>query len=666
MKKIHNIALAGAVSSALLVAGCGGSSSSTSDTNTSGNTVISGVASAPAGAVAHYTTPNTFEVALNFFVPQAAAAITGLKPIEGATVELIRVGDDGNQVGDVLATAKTSITGDYTLNLPQNVNLAGNLVVRITGQNSTTLRAQVVQEKVNITPVSEFVLQKFIKQGADLDQLVVKDVVKLKGRMEEFDITLSDSVNLEQAFTALENEIGDFVENEVAVTTSTQIDASTIAGNYRNIAFELGLHDSDDESNGTYANDLWASNFEISSGSNGGVSLKLIDEDSFYASLSGVALNQAGVYYEGSVETVNESFPATLTASGILSITSDFEEDIVTGEGYGFRYPAETINAQRVGTSGLFFLQNNNGAVRYAAPNDVIDPRQKLGDEAFRSVEIFARQPTAFKDSDLNGTFGRVYIESYIAGSIIELSSEVNKLTFQGDGTFDYGQVAGHRVEVSPSGSTYTVLTDPAETALPMNISANGDITGAGYEDDGVTISPADGFINDEFNFIAVSGGEGADQGTIHASANSGLTMMVKLPTTAPEVSGNKYRMQLVSMKLGAGAELLMSSSKFNTFMTMNSETEGTIDGSFFEVRKSGLADNLTVTTDEVISKSVTADIKGTEVSTLTVTSASGFATTMEGFFNEDASLGLFTLKGKEPGEDPDELGLVILVKTNS
>src|SRR5699024_7860273 len=110
-------------------------------------TVISGVASAPAGAVAHYTTPNTFEVALNFFVPQAAAAITGLKPTEGATVELIRVGDDGNQVGDVLATAKTSITGDYTLNLPQNVNLAGSLVVRITGQNSTTLRAQVVQEK---------------------------------------------------------------------------------------------------------------------------------------------------------------------------------------------------------------------------------------------------------------------------------------------------------------------------------------------------------------------------------------------------------------------------------------------------------------------------------------------------------------------------------------
>jgi hypothetical protein len=539
-------------------------------------------------------------------------------------------------------------------------------VVRITGQNSTTLRAQVVQEKVNISPVSEFVLQKFIKQGADLGQLAVNDVVKLKGRMEEFDITLSDSVNLEQAFTALENEIGDFVENEVAIATTTQIDASVIAGNYRNTAFEFGLHDSDNESVGTYANDLWASNFVFSTDSSGSVSLRILDEDFFYASLSGTALNQAGVYYEHGLETANDTFLATLTASGIMSIPGVFEEDIATGDGYGWRYPADTLNAQRVGTSGLFFLLNNNAAVRYAAPNDVLDPQQKLGDEVFRSVEIFARQPTAFQNSDLNGTFGRVYIESYLAGSTIELSSEVNTLTFHGDGTFDYSQVAGHRVELSPSGSRYTVLTDQAESGQPMDITADGDITGAGFEDDGVTTSPADGFINDEFNFIAVSGGKGTGQDTIHASADSGLTMMVKLPTTAPEVSGNKYRMQLVSMKLGSGAELLMSSSKFNTFMTMNSETEGTIDGSFFEVRKSGLTDNIAVSTDEVTNKSVTANIKGTEASTLTVTSASGFSTTMEGFFNEDASLGIFTLKGKEVSEDPDELGIVILVKTNS
>ena len=44
-------------------------------------------------------------------------------------VELIRIDDDGNQVGDVLASTVTSITGDYSLALPVGVSLSGNLIV---------------------------------------------------------------------------------------------------------------------------------------------------------------------------------------------------------------------------------------------------------------------------------------------------------------------------------------------------------------------------------------------------------------------------------------------------------------------------------------------------------------------------------------------------------
>lgn len=664
MKTIHNIVIAGTVSSALLIAGCGGSSSNndTSDKNSTDGAVISGMATAPSGAVANYAAPSVFEVALNFFVPQVAAAITGLDPIEGATVELIRVDNNGNQIGDVLATAKTSITGDYNLTLPQNVNLAGDLVVRITGPNNTTLRAQVVTDEVNISPVSEFVLQKFIKQGADLDQLIVSDVVKLKGRVEAFDITLSDTVNLEQAFTALENEIGDFLENEIAVTTATQIDAASIAGNYRSTAFSFALHDSDDGAIGTYANDLWASTFTFSSDGNKGVSIKHLAEDGYYASLSGSALNQAGVYYEYDTETVNETFPATLTANGILSIPGVFEEDIANGDGYGWRYPAATLNAQRVSNSGLFFLLSNEAAVRYATVDDVLDPQQKLGDEAIRSLEVFARQPAAFTDEDLNGTFGRVYVESYITSGTLEVSTEINKMTFKGDGTYDYGAVDGNRLELSSTNPVYTVLSEPEETNQPITIDSTGAITAAGYGDDGTTPEPADGFINDAFNFIAVSTAEGVNQD----KATTGQTLLVKLPTTTPAVSGNKYRMQLASMKLGTGEELLITSSKFNTFLTMTSETEGTIKGSFFEVQKSGLADNIQVTTDDV-EITATAQINGADVSTLTVTDTDGGTTTLEGFFNEDASLGIFTLKWQEASDtDPNELGLVVFVEIES
>lgn len=668
MKLIKHIAIAGALSSSLLVVGCGGSSSSDSSQNSPTNPQnppaslldISGTAEAPSGAVAHYETQNAFELALNFFISPLAAAITGLDPITGATVELIRVDNNGTQVGDVLATAVTSITGDYTLPLPEGVNLAGNLVVRINGSNDS-LRAQVVEKDVDISPVSEFVLRKFVSQGAALDQLLVTDVVKLSGRVEEFDITLSDSTNLEAAFTALENEIGDFVESEVAVAASTSGNAAGIAGDYRSSAFSFGLHDSDNNSIGTYANDLWASTFTFADNGNGDVTVTHLAEDSSYGSLSGSALNQSSIYYEAETETVNESFPATLTASGILSITGEFEEDIE--EDYGWRYPAGIYNLQQVADTGLFFMVSNEGAVRYATTdtnndgiNDAIDPDMKEGDEVFRTLEIFSRQPTAFTNSDLSGKFGRVFLESWLASNTIELQTEINTLTFDGAGNYDYGAVNdGHLIGLSSSGTSYQAVTEAGELNQPMVINADGDITSAGGE-------PSDGFISDTFDFLAFAEAEGTDQ----QDAETSKTLLVKLPTTAPAVTDNKYRMLLTSMKLGTGAELLMSSSKFNTFLTMESETSGTIDGAFFEVRKTGLGGDISVSTDTAEAIDVDVALGGADMSTLTVSGDDGGTTTMEGFFNENATLGVFALSYTETASsDPDELGLVVLIKTN-
>ena len=45
----------------------------------------------------------------------------------GATVELLRVDNAGNPVGEVLAETVTSITGDYRLTLPDGVVLKSRL-----------------------------------------------------------------------------------------------------------------------------------------------------------------------------------------------------------------------------------------------------------------------------------------------------------------------------------------------------------------------------------------------------------------------------------------------------------------------------------------------------------------------------------------------------------
>ncbi len=691
MKTIKHVTIASAISATLLLAGCGGSSSgSSSDSGDSGgdgggstSTEILGKAEAPAGTVAAFEEPSVFQLALNFLVPPLAAAINGLDPVGGATVELIRVDDDGEQVGDVLATTVTSITGDYTLTLPEGVDLAGNLVVRISGQNSTTMRAQVVEKEVDITPVSEFILREFIEQGADLDQLVVSDVVKLSGQVEEFDLSLSDSANLEQAFAALEDEIGAFVENQVAVSSAADGDASTVAGNYRSAALSLALHDGDEVSEGgTYANDLWLATFTFSDAGGNTLSINHTDEDSYYASLNGAALNQSYVEYYFETEDPDETFPATLTDSGILSVDSAFEEDI--DDDYGWRYPATTYNFQQVADSGLFFQVSNEAAVRYNTIDtnddgeaDAIDPEQKEGDEAFRTLEVFSRQPTDFEDADLEGDFGRVFLMSWVTSGVIELETETNIVSFAGDGTFDYGTASGHRigmeayypatkaaadeslVAISNDGTTYTPTTEPGDTDQPIEITSDGDITSVGYDDDGETPVPSDGFINDTADLLVFAEAEGEDQ----QEAETSMTLMVKLPSTAPTVTGNTYRMLLVSQALAGDEEFLLTSSHFNTFVTMSSETAGTVEGSFFEVSKSGLGGDIDVETNEV-STSLTATIGSNGQTTLTVAGDDG-TSTMEGFFNDGASLGLFTYSYAESKQDPNELGLVVLIKIN-
>jgi hypothetical protein len=204
-----------AIASSLVIAGCGGSSSGDDPV---ASMEVSGAASAPGGMVAQFKSESVFEVALQFLVPSAAAAISGLQPVTGADVELIRVDNDGNQVGEVLASAVTSITGNYSLDIPAGTNLAGNLIVRITGANDNQLRAQVVEQEVDIDPISEYVLQKFIDRRTDLENLETSQVARLSGQADEFDLTAG--ADLSATLAILDQEVGNFVDGQIdAIST---------------------------------------------------------------------------------------------------------------------------------------------------------------------------------------------------------------------------------------------------------------------------------------------------------------------------------------------------------------------------------------------------------------------------------------------------------------
>ena len=651
------------VASVTILAGCGGSSSSSSDDAGGGGATsrtISGTATAPAGAVAFHEAPSLFELALNVLIPPAHAAITGLDPVGGATVELLRVDNAGNPVGEVLAETVTSITGDYRLTLPDGVNLAGNLIVRITG-TGTEMRAQVVDQAVNINPVSEFVLRKFIEEGTDLDQLVATDVVTLSGKVDTFDLTAGN--DLSDMLAKLDQEVGEFVEQQVAVIKAQPGDADSVTGDYRSAAFSLGLHDSDNDNFGTFANDMWRGQFDFADGGGNTVAITLEGEESAYSNFSGMSVATGSIYYETDIDTESENLSGTLTDSGILSIEGAFEEEI-NGDN-AFRYPSVIYNLQQVKNKGLFFLLSQEAAVRYGTTDtngdeepDALDPNDRRGDEVFRALEVFARSPSGMSDSDLSGAFGRVFLETYAQTGVIELQTEVNVVTFNGDGTFDYGDATGHRVGLESNGSTYQALNEIGTNGEPIDVGADGDIISAGT-DDGQPV-PADGFVNDTFDFIAFA--ETENNENIWAQFNK--TLMVKLPDSAPDVSGKRYRLMLLSVALdGVGngsSDIEMINSQFNSYVNLTSNTAGTLNGSFTLVEKTGLGGDLVVEQDTV-DEPLTASIAANGATTLTLAGQDG-SNIMEGFFNQDASLGVFTTRWVPQGGDPNELGLVVLI----
>jgi hypothetical protein len=610
--------------------------------------------------VAFHEAPSLFELALNVLIPPAHAAITGLDPVGGATVELLRVDNAGNPVGEVLAETVTSITGDYRLTLPDGVNLAGNLIVRITG-TGTEMRAQVVDQAVNINPVSEFVLRKFIEEGTDLDQLVATDVVTLSGKVDTFDLTAGN--DLSDMLAKLDQEVGEFVEQQVAVIKAQPGDADSVTGDYRSAAFSLGLHDSDNDNFGTFANDMWRGQFDFADGGGNTVAITLEGEESAYSNFSGMSVATGSIYYETDIDTESENLSGTLTDSGILSIEGAFEEEI-NGDN-AFRYPSVIYNLQQVQNTGLFFLLSQEAAVRYGTTDtngddepDALNPDDRQGDEVFRALEVFARSPSGMSDSDLSGAFGRVFLETYAQTGVIELQTEVNVVTFNGDGTFDYGDATGHRVGLESNGSTYQTLSETGSTGDAINVSADGDIISAGTED-GQPV-PTDGFINDTFDFIAFA--ETENNENIWAQFNK--TLMVKLPDSAPDVSGKRYRLMLLSVALdGVGngsSDIEMINSQFNSYVNLTSNTAGTLNGSFTLVEKTGLGGDLVVEQDTV-DEPLTASIAANGATTLTLAGQDG-SNIMEGFFNQDASLGVFTTRWVPQGGDPNELGLVVLI----
>lgn len=537
----------------LSLAACGGGGGS------SGNkgTTVSGTASAPGGSVAMFEEQSILKLAGNFLMSAANAEITGLQPVTGATVELIEINNDGNQVGEVLASTQTSITGDYQLKLPAGIDFAANLVLRITSADETqTLDAQVLTKTVNIDPYSDYLLDKLVENGTQLDTLATNEVLLLKGKLEEFDLTAG--ANLEEMFAALEEATGEFMDESIETVNNGDGDATTVAGDYHFGEFAFSLHDSDDDPFGTFSTEVVFQSLNLSAGEGENINATFDNTrlDSWYNLLY---INEGNhqLQVEDTIENIPEQESAKVDGIGALIFEGEFEEEIQDCDDpnpeqncFGWRFPAFTARLEPLNNTGLYIGRFIDAGVRYHLTQDkVLDPNNKSGDEIFYTLALLGEKGTNLSDASLNGLYGMVGIDATATNTtgVTDIFGFYGQELFDGAGNITEQMFDGYNISRA-SNMSPTVSSDTTTADFTYSVSSDGTLVFTdGQENDS-------GFVSSDGNAFALFIHDTSVDSTntsVIAEANNGMVFGVKLPASTPSMAGKEYR--LFNMMFGYG-----------------------------------------------------------------------------------------------------------------
>ncbi len=690
---LKSMALAGFIG----LASCGGSDGTTSTDGGATSVTVTGKAESPSGEIAQFEDNKSYLVAsVETIFPGAVAGITGLQPVTGATVELIRIDDDGNQVGDVLATTSTSITGDYSLALPTGVSLAGNLIVRITGNSGASMSAMVVDQAVDINPISQFVLDKFVDDdNLVLADLAVNEVVALSGRVEEFDLTAAPGSNISTMLAQLEAEVGQFVDNEIAVIESTPDDGTAVAavaGKWHSVEFGVSLHDNESEDFGTFGLDVLSEEFVFASSSaadhNLSISIGPLLLDTF-TNFSVDNFGNTNLFHQIELTgDAGESFPATIDADGNISLSFDFEEELQTvnvggandpegdGPDFGWRYPPITEIISPVMGGDIYATIFNDAGVRYETIDtngdgvkDAIDPAKKDGDEVFFGLNLFVKEGSGMDVNSISGDFGAVFLNINVNNATTPTAvfdSTVGVVNFNSGmaslatDAFNVREITRTPATLPTVNLTHVQSTEPASSeTFPYTVSATGLVT----IDPGV--DAIEGYASRDGSLMAFVDVESI--GSPVNNVNNEMLVFVKLGETMTNaLDGASYRLYMLLLNGSASGETEILSlgnglASFNadaSSVTMTGVIRGVMRASDIAAVEAIAADalNEVFTVDSVAANG--------EVSISLTDSTDGvFTTTLKGFVSADSKLLILRNYGAQDDGTSYDMGMIIGVR---
>ncbi|MGB5603597.1 MAG: hypothetical protein WBO14_14300 [Gammaproteobacteria bacterium] len=555
-----------ALACTLALAAC----SSGDDATTATTTTISGLVEAPEGQVAQFESHRSVVLAAaDFLFPPAFAGITGLEPVTGATVELIRIDDDGNQVGEVLAETVTSITGDYSLALPTGVSLAGNLIVRITGNSGSSMSAMVVEQAVDINPISQYVLDKFVDdENLVLADLALNEVVSLQDKVEEFDLTAT--ADLTTMLAQLDAELGELVDAEIAVINSTPDDgtaATALAGTWNSIEFGLGMHDNELENFGTLSMDVISEGFTLAAGTSPGEISFEVGVSTFLDTWTNFSVDEMGnpsLFHETSLDAETETLTALVDSDGNIVLEYPFEEELETvdilldmdGPDFGWRWPPGVITINNAGNNTLVFVDASAG-VRYETTDtdgdgvkDAVDPSAKSGDEADMNLGLLLRQGSGMSVSSLDGDYGLVTLAIDLDTTPTPLGSgdsTVGVMNFNaGTVTVGPGAFDDYSFERNPTTLTDVTLTDTLSTdgdlSFSYTVTPSGQVTLDTDLSGDLSAQDLQGWSNDDGSVVGLLNVTTSGSAPSINSVSKEMAVAIKLPSSAPVMGGAVFK----------------------------------------------------------------------------------------------------------------------------
>jgi hypothetical protein len=669
----------------LFLAACGGSGKSPTPDSSTGKS-INGQALAPGGLVAKFQQQSLMLAALDVVLPAASAAITGLEAVGGATVELIRINDSGEQVGEVLASTVTSITGNYSLSLPSGVDFSGDLVVRITGNSGKSMSAMVVEEKIDITPITEFILNKFIDSDTRLSALAVNEVVALEGKVEEFDLTAT--ADLSSMLEQLEAETGFFVDNQVASISVAAGSAASVAGNWTLLTYGLGMHDSDPSTTntqfGTLAMDGGQASLSFTDGGADVVNISLSAEEEFYTNYmtdKSSSVPITSIDYESAIGTGGDTFTANIDAQGSILVESEFEEDLestdlATGPEFGWREAPGTELFVDTGASNLKVAMTRFNAVRYETTDtngdgvkDAVDPNARDGDEMGLGFNVLVKQGSGMSNASMSGNYGVVstYLIVSTDNDEVVAGSSTGILNFDGSGSLTAATNAFVESDVKRNFDVFPQVdlereteSDPDAIDGDYSVTSTGELSLDFDVDDSISA-----ILSSDGNFFA-SVTPYTEGDLVITESEQELIMGVKLGDTAPALANNSYKLFLLLTGFDAGGGTEIFTLSANSLLSIDAAgTAATLNGDGFGLyRGSDVAEveAFNDSGDDPLNLVVSSQASG-EVSFNMETDEEILE--LEGYASADGSMLVLSVSGQDAEENDEyyDVGVILAIK---